>query len=788
MKTSAKSNLLVAALVIFPLITGQAPADSQFKEYQVLPGSVQIRPEVNAIKSQIISLELQKLELLQKYRADRPEIQVIDDQIADLKKQLQRAPTQITSISVLYGEPKADNVPIQGLPLRQVALFSSGVGYFGREGRISGDGAVELYFQRDELNDVLKSLVITDPSGELRPATYTLDELLARRPQNNDLQLPPGETLGGILRRFQGALIRIEAGGKRIEGRLIGVATKSIRDKNGDVTTTDVATVMQENGLASIRLDAVEDGGLVTLLDEKLNRKLMAQLENSANLLTSSIDAGFRPITLHFAGKGEREVKAGYIQATSVWKTSYRLVFDSPKKGAKTGADKSPDIKPLLQGWSIVENTTDEDWKNISLSLIAGRPVSFTMNMAAPLYVQRPDIALPFSGAPRSQVYEETIEAKRSKKLKDMPMASAARNGVMADAQNGLFTNSGDFDSAREDVAISVEQMIQQQASASTAERGELFEYAIRQPVSLGRGEAALVPIVSQVIVGEKLSILDTRDTTFRAVHGMRISNNTGMHLAGGPITIYQDGLYAGDAQITNIAPGENRLISYALDLDLVVGRESPTYFEETLSLSVSAGVLTASRRQRQAQVFTFRNKSDAPKTVLVQVPIDPNFTLVEPKQADEKSPTEYRFEVLVPAKGSAESKVVSERPLSETVALLNSDIDTLLNYVRFGKIPLQLKTALEGVVTRRNKLRELQGRRASLENQVREITLEQDRIRQNMNGLNQGSELYKRYVAKLETQETQIEKMREEIARLRDLEVEANNALSTYVQTLNSN
>lgn len=788
MKPYSKSTLLAASalLFIFPIAFSQADTktvETQFgKEFQVLPGNIKIRPETDAIKDDINALELKKQELLQRYGPDghnRPEINIINEQLGDLRQKLNMA-----------GERKADNIPSQGLPLRQVSLFSSGVGYFGRAGRVSGDGAVELYFQRDELNDVLKSLVITDPSGELRPATYTLDELLARRPQNNDLQLPAGETLGGILRRFQGALIEIEANGRTIRGRLVGVATKNIKDKNGEVTTTDVATIMQESGLASVRLDAVEDGGVVRLLDEKLNQKLLAQLENSAALLTSSIDAGFRPITLHFAGKGEREVKAGYIQATSVWKTSYRLVFDSPKNGKKKDADKSSDIQPLLQGWAIVENTTDEDWKDISLSLIAGRPVSFTMNMAAPLYVQRPDVALPFAGAPRSQIYEEASEAKRALKPRNMPAPVGATGATgppgLATRSQGIFSNSGDFDSsARDEIAISAEELLKQESSATTAERGELFEYAIRQPVTLNRGEAALVPIVSQTISGDKLSILDTRDPAFRAVYGMRITNNTGMHLAGGPITIYQDGLYAGDAQITNIAPGENRLISYALDLDLVVGREAPTHFEETLGLTAKSGVLTITRRQRQAQVYTFRNKSDQAKTVLVQVPIDPDFKLVEPAQADEKSPNEYRFEVVVPAKGSANLKVVGERPISETVAILNSDIDTLVGYTRFGKISPQLKTALEGVVARRNKLRDLQGRRASLENQIREISVEQDRIRQNMNGLGRDSELYKRYVTKLETQETQIEKLREEIARLRELENDANKELSTYVQSL---
>lgn len=709
-------------------------------------------------------------------------------------------------------DEKVLDAPAQGLPLRHVSLFSSGVGYFGRAGKVDGDGDVELYFQRDDLNDVLKSLVITDPSGELRPATYSLDELLARRPQNNDLTLPSGATLGEILRGFQGASIEIQASRRKIVGRLIGVATKNIRDKNGDVISVDVATVMQENGLASVRLDGVEDGGTVRLLDAKLNRKLSTQLESSATRLVSSVDAGFRPIRLHFAGKGEREVKAGYIQATSVWKTSYRLVFDSPKKAATTSktADKKNkanetvetknDARPLLQGWAIVENTTDEDWKDVGLSLIAGTPVSFSMDMAAPLYVQRPEVALPFAGAPLSQIYDEATEKKMT--LRPMPRrvprpvpalppsASAVSNSAISKSA-AIFSNAGNFQGRaeyqdREDVAVSAIQLAQQQAAATSGERGELFEYSIRQPVSLNRGEAAMVPIVSQAITGEKLTILDTRQANLSAVYGMRIRNTTGLHLAGGPITIYQDGLYAGDAQVTDVAPGDSRLISYALDSDLIVGRETPTYQGDITSLAISNGVLTVTRKQRQVQTFTMRNKASEAKTVLLQIPIDTNYTLVEPKVPSEKSPTEYRFEVVVPAKATTPFKFAGERVVYESVIVLNADIDTLAAYAKNTHVSPVLKTALNGVVIRRNKLRELQNRRAYIEKQIEEISAEQTRIRSNMNSLGRSSDLYKRYVAKLSAQESQIETLRREVARLRALESDANRELSAFIQNLN--
>lgn len=707
----------------------------------------------------------------------------------------------------------SSDAPAQGLPLKTVALFSSGVGYFGRQGQISGERDIELYFQRDDLNDVLKSLVVTDSSGELRPANYSLDELLSRRPQGNDLTIPNGGTLGEILRNFQGASVEISAPNLKISGRLLGVATKSIRDKNGDVTTVDVASILGENGLSSVRLDTIENGGTVRLLDAKLNRKLATQLENSAAKLISSSDAGYRPLRLHFAGKGERQVKAGYIQATSVWKTSYRLVFDSPKNAANSAAktaisstrngneaaktgEKVGDLKPLLQGWAIVENTTDEDWNNVKLSLIAGRPVSFAMNLAAPLYVQRPEIALPFAGAPRSQVYEEATDLTKLKRLVPSP-SMLHRSGTNAPAAsssaNGVFANAGDFDgresyAARDDAAVSATEMLRQQANASTAEKGELFEYSIGQLVSLKRGEAALVPIVSETITGDKLTILDTREEKLQPLYGLRLCNTTGLHLAGGPLTIYQDGLYAGDAQVTNIAPGDNRLVSYALDLDLIAARESPTYADETLGLSIKNGVLLVRHKQRQNQIFSLRNKASSAKTVLLQMPIDTNFTLVEPKQASEKSPTEYRFEVAIPARETKPFKVVSERVLSETVAIFDADIDTIAAYAQYTTVSQSLKTALAGVVLRRNKVRDLQNRRAGAEARIKEISDEQTRIRSNMNALDKSSALFKTYVAKLTLQETQIETLRDEQARLKALESAANAELSAFIQNLDIN
>jgi len=83
---------------------------------------------------------------------------------------------------------------------------------------------------------------------------------------------------------------------------------------------------------------------------------------------------------------GRRPARAARIRRrTPVWKTSYRLILDN------AAATVAPATQPAggasLQGWAIVENQTDNDWNNVQLSLVSGRPISFVEDLYQPLYV-----------------------------------------------------------------------------------------------------------------------------------------------------------------------------------------------------------------------------------------------------------------------------------------------------------------------------------------------------------------------------------------------------------------
>ena len=684
-------------------------------------------------------------------------------------------------------QTRAADTPAPGLPLRDVALFSSGVGYFGRAARINGAATVDMSFRAEQINDVLKSLVLFDAAGGVRPVTYTTQESILRRLRAAGLTLDRNITLGGLLRQFQGARVRLETRRGAVEGLIISVSTKSapVPGKGSTLMPVEVVTVMTAKGLQAVNLEEVTR---VRLLDEKLDR----ELRESLALLATNQDEQRRAVSLHFGGGAAREVRAGYLLETPVWKTTYRLVVGDAK-------DKTQ--KPYLQGWAIVENMTDEDWKDVHLSLISGRPVSFIQDLYQPLYVPRPVVAPQVIGSPLPQTYGEALEETKrampvlpARKPSNQPvdsMRSLRESG--ATGPQGPAGVAGDRDEAvngalglRYDMSVSAQNMAQSVAAqAAGGERGELFEYSISQPVTLPKQQAALVPIVSEIIEGEKLSIFDANSTVDYALNGFRLKNSTGLHLQGGPLTIFDGGIYAGDAQINNVGPGEDRLISYAVDLALVVKREQPVFRRETISIVARSGVLTITHKQFRDLIYTFHNKSDEPKTVYVQQSIEPDFTLLEPVKPEEKTVNQYRFKVEVPAGQTVTFKVVTVRPVSETIALLNVDFNMLVEYARNAQLSPKLKEALQGMVARRRKITELQAQVTQLDLKIQEIDQDQTRIRNNMQGLNQNSDLYKRYVTKLNAQETELEKLRESRALARDAEAEAQKQLRAFIDTL---
>jgi hypothetical protein len=638
----------------------------------------------------------------------------------------------------------------QRVPLSQVVLYSSGVGYFQRDGVIEGGGQVQLEFKSDQMSDLLKSLIVQDfDGGYVRTVVYDAREPIARALKGFAVDLTGNPSMGQLLDQMRGQRVEVAAPGPT-PGVVVGVERKKEQVGERQVAEVEYLNLLTTDGLRSIPLSQVQR---VQLVSERLS----AGLRQALDLLASSRDTQKKGVRVEFDGEGRRRVRIAYIVEAPVWKTSYRLVL---REGGAA----------FLQGWAIVENTTDEDWDGVRLSLLSGRPISFSMDLYEPRYVTRPVVVPELHESLRPPVHADAmVEPQAAEAMRAAPPGLASR--MMQPPAAGpveIETHRGVLPAVR------------------AAEAGELFQYAITAPVRLGRHRSAMVPIVGAEIGAVKTSIYNEQAHSKHPLNAIRLKNSTELHLMHGPITVFDGGVYAGDARIEHLAPGQERLISYALDLTSEVEPvASSGGDEQVVAVSIRKGTLLVTRKAVNEKTYHVRNRDQKTKVVMVEHPFRPDWRLVQPEVPGERTREAYRFAVTVGAAETARLSVREERPLQQIVRLIDAAPDTIALYLQAREVGAAVKEALQRVVALRNSLDLTAGNRSRLEQRIRDISQEQGRIRENMARISQTSDLYARYIRKLDQQETEIEQLRKEIDALKATEDRQRRELSDYLLEL---
>jgi hypothetical protein len=287
---------------------------------------------------------------------------------------------------------RGDSKSVSPLPIAQVILFNSGVGYFERQGEVAGDTRVELSFPTSDVNDLLKSLVLQDTAGgRVEAISYDSQDPVEKILRSFALDLNNNPTYGQILNQARGEkvdVLRQEKPGAnphKVSGTIIGMETH--RETVGKDSAVDVEqmNLLTAEGMLAIPLPQV-------LSVRFQNQMLENEFRRALQVLAGSHDVQKKAVALHFSGNGKRTVKVGYVVERPIWKTTYRLVLE-------------PNGKLFMQGWAIVENTSDDDWNNVRMVLVSGKPISYRMDLYQPLYIPRPWVEPELFASLRPPVY-----------------------------------------------------------------------------------------------------------------------------------------------------------------------------------------------------------------------------------------------------------------------------------------------------------------------------------------------------------------------------------------------
>ncbi len=658
------------------------------------------------------------------------------------------------------------------VPVTKVTAFSSGVAYFEHNGDVTGDAEVLLKFKVGQINDILKSMVLMDlGDGNITGVTYASRDPISRALKSFGIDISGDPTLGQLLKQIRGATVVIFTP-EAITGKILGVEvkTKQILPSN-TLIKQEILNILTAKGIKSLPLDTISD---IKLVDEKLN----SELNKALALLVESRDSNRKPVKINFTGKGKRAVRIGYINEAPVWKTSYRLVLGGQKKD-----------KAFMQGWAIVENTSDFDWEKVRLTLVSGRPISFIQDLYTPLYVPRPVVRPQLYASLRPQTYEEGIALADGKMLALKPSsavrgrrAGERRRKSAPRAPSGRGGGGGiAFDA---DMEKSIRSSVRSAATAKAV--GELFSYEIKTPVSLPRRKSAMLPIINQDVSGRKVSIYNQSVMAKHPLNGLWLTNDTKLSLLAGPITVFDGGTYAGDAQIGNLSPKDKRLLSYAIDLKVKVD-PSESSASKITSVKIVRGVVNLTRKYEYKKAYVIKNKADARRTLVIEHPRRSERKLISPDEPKEKTSSLYRFETDVPAGKTGKFDVKEEQITRQTVAILPSSVGALTWYTTNREIPPKVREAIAEAIARKNALTVAQRKIQEIERLIASLNRDQQRARSNMSSFRNSSSVgYKRFAKKVLDVETKIEQLQLKLIEARESVRNLRKSLEDYIQNMN--
>jgi hypothetical protein len=669
--------------------------------------------------------------------------------------------------------------PADPLPLKRIVLFTSGVGFFEHSGEIDGDKLVELKFNIEDVNDLLKSMILQDlGGGTINRVTIDSPEPITHTLKTFSIDLTRSPSLADLLRQLRGEKVQVSTPTATV-GTIVGVEKHHQLAGKDQQQVVEVETLLLKTatGLRAIPMANVAD---VKLLDERLDK----ELQDALDVLAQAHATNKKTVALNFQGKGKRPVLVGYVQEAPVWKTSYRLALEEGKPA-------------LLQGWAIVENTTEQDWKGVKVALVSGRPVSFQMDLYQPLFADRPVVVPEMYAGLQPRVHEADLGGFQAR----ASGAGGAFGGGGGFGGGGMGGFNGNNANSNQNPAVtSVVPVVgghspdekpldltQGVASAAQGSAvGELFRYSIEAPVDLARQKTALLPIVNNPVKAEKLSLFNASVEPRHPMNAARLTNDTQLHLMQGPITVFDGGEYAGDAQIEDMSPGARRLVSYGLDLDVDVASHVSEEAIEAVIGSISHGELHIKKSLTRQRSYIIKNSSDKKKRILIEQPRDADWTVADSKEWGDVEETRsfLRLAIDAPAKKTTRVHTAEKRTVSESQVLAMA-VSAPIVVERSGSFSDDVKKALAEIRARQLVIATVADRRASLTRRLRAIDEEQSRIRQNMAQLDRTTDLYHSYVKKLTDQEEELTKLRAALETATTEETKSREALDEFVQKL---
>jgi hypothetical protein len=696
------------------------------------------------------------------------------------------------------------------LPVTHVSLYKSGVGFFEHAGRVTGDGAVTIDLTSAQLDDVLQSLTAIDLNGgRITGASYNSTTPLDQQLRALPLSLGEDPTQQDLYNSLRGTRVEVIGSGAPFSGRILALEDRAVSgasDQSKPAAERRFLTVVSEVGSRTLELTPATT---VRLLDTELRGDLNTYLE----LLDRNRTDGVRHLTLTDRGTGTRDLRVSFLSEVPVWKSTYRILFTE-------GLEFHGAIPPMqvetatLQGFSVVDNTTGEDWKNVQLSLIAGSPQSFLQPLAQPIYVRRPEVPIAQDAQLTPQTHASGVDFVQENAAPvaagvagmsgvGMGSGSGVAGGVMGGIGSGSGRNLGGGAklvggapsvNANRSVTINAAvPMVPYEtiaaksivANTTTAAFDDFFAYNLTDPVTIPRNGSALVPILQTKIQSERVTLWSPSEPT--PLRALWITNTSDLTLDRGSFSIVDSGAFGGEGLLETIHPGEKRLLSYAADQAVHVSVDHRNESHHVTIVAVSKGVLRATSAEVAEVEYLVRNAAPDARTVIVEQPRRTGWDLDSDPKPEETTPTAYRFRVATAAKTTVRLHIGERHTVEQHFRLVDTSDQQLTVFLQNAKASPAVLDEFEPLFAAKRTVAALDTKIGDKQKAINQLVDDQKRLRDNLGALKGSAEersLAKRYTAELNAQEDSLAVLRRDLdvleQQLQGAEIDLDNKIAS--------
>ncbi len=642
----------------------------------------------------------------------------------------------------LLALPAAGQDRAQPLKVRKIVVYKHGVGYFEREGRVTGNQQVSLTFKSAQMKDLLKSLYAVDlTGGKIATISYDTKDPLSKQLEDVLIRIPEANALTQFLTQLKGARVEATVAGEVATGSVVGIEPVAKQTKDGTVTSYKLVLFRDDGKIQPVELLEVSS---LRILDEGLQQDLKRLLE----IHLKAKHADRKSVVLDAAGAGERTLRVGYIIETPIWKTSYRLLFDE-------------NARPLLQGWAILENTTDEDWDQVDVSFVAGSPMSFIMDLYTAYYPERHEIPVGVTAAP--QPMKPMASARPAPAAPGMMFGGRAGGKDKAEAEDRAVEGLARRAELKKSFAEEMENAVA--PAAAGVEVGDLFAYQSREKVSVRRGQAALVPILSERLEGGERVLFYRSTVSPRAMNSYYFKNTSSLTLEAGPVTFFDGSTCVGEGLMRKVLKKDMKdMIPHAVEAGVTVDRKSAQRSDPVRKGAIANGVLTLTYVQNLESVYSVKSQLGKDTVLYLDHPMAGGYKLAEPAKSEEEVEGHHRFRIELKAGQALEFKVRETTPAYSQLSLVGTPAETIRFHLSQRYLSEAAKRFMVELVALQGEINRLRAEENDLNQERQRLTEDDARVRQNLSVLRDTPgelEMRKKYLLRLSESDARLDQIR---------------------------